>query len=301
MTTHPHHRQGPSGKRELALALLITVSVMLVEFFAGLLSGSLALLADAGHMLTDASALSLSLFAAWIIGRPATPEKTYGYYRTEILAALANGMALWSLVIWIYVRAVNRLASPPEILTTPMLLAAGLGLAANVASSRILLRAVTQNLNVRVARLHVLGDALGSLGVISAGLLIHLKGWRLADPLASMFIGLLIAVSSWAVVKQSLTVLLEASPAHLNVAQIIEAMQGVRGVEEVHDLHLWTITTGMEAMSGHILVERLADGPAILDALNRIASERFGITHTTFQLEPRHHACDADADHHTRA
>ena len=281
----------------MGLALLITASFMVVELVAGLISGSIALLADAGHMLTDVSALSLALFAAWIATKPATPEKTYGYYRTEILAALINGVALWLLVAWISVRAIDRLQHPPTIQTGPMLVAAVLGLLANLTSSIILSRARARNLNISGARLHVLGDALGSCGVITAGVLVRVKGWTIADPLASLFIGLLIAVSSWVLVKQAVNVLLEATPAHLNMAHVIQAMREVDGVQEVHDLHLWTITTGLEAMSGHIVVERLAEGPAILGALNRLLSERFGITHTTFQLEPRQHACAMASEH----
>jgi cobalt-zinc-cadmium efflux system protein len=292
MSVHPHRRKGPSGAWELGLALAITVSVMLIELIAGYLSGSLALLADAGHMLTDASALSLSLFAAWVATKPATPEKTYGYYRTEILAALVNGVALWLIVIWIYVRAFSRLQHPLEVHTTPMLLAACLGLVANLASGRILFRARTRNLNIRGAWLHVLGDALGSCGVITAGLLMRLRGWTIADPLASLFIGLLIAISSGVLVKQSVNVLLEGTPTHLDVTSIARAMRAIHGVHEVHDLHLWTITTGLEAMSGHVVVEDLAEGPAILTALEQLLSERFGIAHTTFQLEPRTHACE---------
>ncbi len=291
MSVHSHRREGTSGQRELFLALLITSSIMLVELVAGLLSGSLALVADAAHMLTDAFALSLSLFAAWVITKPATSEKTYGYYRTEILAALVNGMALWLIVIWIYVRAIHRLQHPSQILIGPMLLAAVIGLLANLASGRILFRARRRSLNVQSAFIHVLGDTLGSCGVITAGLLIHFKGWTLADPLVSLFIGLLIAISSGILVKQSVNVLLEGVPTHLDLSQISHAIQQLQGVRGVHDLHLWTITTGMEAMSGHIIVEELAKGPALLDVLNRVLAERFSIHHTTFQLEPhRQHA-----------
>lgn len=285
MSTHPHRPEGPSGTRELLLALLITVSFMMVEVVAALISGSLALLADAGHMLTDVSALSLSLFAAWIATKPATPEKSYGYYRTEILAALINGVALCLLVIWIGARALQRLHNPPDVLTGPMLVAAVLGLAANLASSRILAGAGTRNLNIRGARINVIGDALGSCGVIGAGLLMRFKGWRQADPLASLLIGFFIAFSAWMLMKQAVNVLLESTPAHLDLDRILEAIRDVEGVRDVHDLHLWTITTGLEAMSGHILVEDLGRSPQIVEALNRLVSERFGITHTTFQLE----------------
>lgn len=285
MSIHPHRPQGPSGMRELLLALLITVSFMVVELVAALISGSLALLADAGHMLTDVSALSLSLFAAWIATKPAPPEKSYGYYRTEILAALLNGVALCLIVVWIYARALHHLQNPPEVLTGPMLAAAVLGLAANLASSRILAHAGTRSLNIRGARLNVIGDALGSCGVIVAGLLIRFKEWRQADPIASLLIGFFIALGAWMLMKQSVNVLLESTPDHLNLDRILEAIRDVEGVRDVHDLHLWTITTGLEAMSGHILVEDLGRGPQIVEAMNRVLSERFGITHTTFQLE----------------
>lgn len=285
MSIHPHRREGPSGRRELALALVLTSSVMCVEFVAGLVSGSLALLADAGHMLTDASALTLSLFAAWIAERPPTPEKTYGYYRTEILAALVNGVAMWLIVVWIYVRALHRLHHPTEVQTGLMLLAAVLGLIANLASSQILTRASTQNLNVRGAQLHVLGDALGSCGVIIAGILMRLKGWRLADPMASLFIGFLIAGSSWILISQAVTVLLEATPRHIDIARLTDELRAVNGVRDVHDLHAWTITTGLEAMSGHLIVDQLERGPEILEAVNALLRDRLNITHTTFQLE----------------
>ncbi len=287
MSIHPHRREGPSGSRQLGAALAITISVMIIEVIAGVLSGSIALLADAAHMLTDASALSLALFAAWIATRPATPEKTYGYYRSEILAALVNGVALWLLVAWIWMRALQRFHHPPEVHTVPMLAAATLGLFANLLSAAILSKTKSPTLNIRGAQLHVLGDALGSCGVIAAGLLIQFKGWRTADPMASMFIGFLIALSSWVLVKQSVNVLLEATPAHLNLTEIIQAIREVPGVHDVHDVHLWTITTGLEAMSGHLLIDHMADGPVILEVVNAIISGRFGITHTTFQLEPR--------------
>lgn len=285
MSEHPHQREHSRGQRELFLALLMTASIMVVEVVAGLMSGSLALLADAGHMLTDAFALSLSLFAAWIASRPTTPEKTYGYYRTEILAALVNGVVLWLLLIWIVLRALQRLHHPSEVLTGPMLAAAVLGLAANLTSGAILFQARQRSLNLRGAWTHVLSDALGSCGVITAGLIIRWKGWTIADPLVSCFIAALIGVNSWMLVSRAVNILLEGTPAHLHLPSVVEAMRRIEGVREVHDVHLWTITTGMEAMSGHVTVERLERGPDILAALNELLSQRFRITHTTFQLE----------------
>ncbi len=292
MSLHPHRRAGSSGQRELQWALLVTVATMVMELIAGLISGSLALLADAGHMMTDGLALSVSLFASWIATKPATPEKTYGYYRTEILAALCNGVLLWLLVIWIDVRAVQRLAHPQPIVTGPMLVAATVGLLANLLSSRLLRRASCQNLNIQGARLHVLSDALGSVGVIAAGLAIWLKGWVIADPIASLFISVLIAANSWLLITRSVHVLLEGAPAHLNLTRILEAMREVTGVQDVHDVHVWTITTGLEAMSGHVTVTHLGEGPAIVAALNRLLAERFGVTHTTFQVELGHDTCE---------
>ncbi|MBI4354660.1 MAG: cation transporter [Candidatus Omnitrophica bacterium] len=285
MSIHPHQRPGDGGLRQLALAMMITALIMVIEIIAGLISGSLALLADAGHMVTDTLALGLSLFAAWMAARPATPEKTYGYYRTEILAALINGIALCLLVVWIALRALQRLQQPPEVLTGPMLAAACLGLAANLISGRILFHARMSSLNVQGAWLHVLSDALGSVGVITAGLLIRFKGWRHADPLVSLFIGGLIAINAWLLVKRSVNILLEGTPAHLSLAKVIAAIREVNGVVDIHDLHLWTITTGMEAMSGHVTVDSLSRGSEVLSAINHLLAERFGITHTTFQLE----------------
>ena len=286
MSVHPHRRERSSGQRELFLALLITAGIMVVELIAGVVSGSLALLADAGHMLTDAFALSLSLFAAWIASRPTTPEKTYGYYRTEILAAFVNGVILWLLVAWISLRALHRLHHPSQILTGPMLAAAVLGLAANLISGKILFRARRDSLNVQGAWIHVLSDALGSCGVIAAGVVIRWKGWTMADPLVSCFIAVLIAINSWILMGRAVNILLEGTPAHLHLPTIIEAMRRIDGVRDVHDVHVWTITTGMEAMSGHVMVERLERGPDILAALNQMLSQRFSLTHTTFQVEP---------------
>ena len=292
MSIHRHERPPSRGQGELRVALLLTAAMMLIEFIAGWLSGSLALLADAGHMLTDASTLALSLFAAWIATRPATLEKTYGYYRTEILAALGNGIALWLLVAWIYARAFQRLHHPSGVLSGPMVAVAVLGLLVNLLCGRILMEARAKSLNVQGAWLNVMSDALGSLGVIIAGLLIRWRGWMVADPIASMLIGILIAVNSWNLVKQSVNILLEGKPQHLHLPEIVQAIRTVPGVREVHDVHLWTITTGMDAMSGHVVVEDVSQTTDILAELGAVLSQRFGITHTTFQLEPQRHVCE---------
>ncbi|MDP3723536.1 MAG: cation diffusion facilitator family transporter [Candidatus Omnitrophota bacterium] len=300
MSIHAHHRSTSGGMRALRLALLLTAAMMVIEGVAGWLSGSLSLLADAVHMLTDASALALSLFAAWFSTRPATPEKSYGYYRTEILAALANGVALWLIVVWIYTRAFHRLQHPLPVLSNPMIAIAAVGLAVNLLCGWILRGERASSLNVQGAWLNVMSDALGSVGVIVAGLLIRWYGWTAADPIAGMVIGLLIARNSWNLITQSVNILLEGAPQHLQIPEVIRAMRTIPGVHDIHDVHLWTITTGMEAMSGHVIVEDVSQSDAMLSGLNALLSERFGITHTTLQLEPRDHACRMEVDAPTR-
>lgn len=285
MSLPSHHREGDAGQRMLTGALLLTVTVMIVEVVAGAISGSLALMADAGHMFTDSLALALSLFAAWVASRPATMAKTYGYHRTEILAALVNGMMLWLLVIWVAARAIHRLQEPSTVHSGPMLIAAMLGLAANLLSASLLARGASANLNLRAALLHVLSDALGSCGVIVAALLIRWRGWVWADPAVSLLIAFLIGLNSFMLVQQSVHVLLEGTPAHLELEHLTQAVRAVPGVLEVHDLHAWSLTTGLDAMSGHVTVARLEDGPAVLERINQVLAERFGIRHTTFQIE----------------
>ena len=286
MSVYTHKRPASGGQAELRVALLLTVVMMIVEGIVGWLSGSLALMADAGHMLADASGLALSLFAAWFATRPATPEKTFGYYRTEILAALANGIALWLIIVFIYLRAFYRLQHPMSVLSGPMLAVAVVGLCINLFSGWMLMGGRSISLNIHGAWLNVMSDAWGSVGVIIAGLLIHWYGWTSADPIASLIIGALIGVTSWSLVKQSVNILLEGAPSHLKIPDVVQAMRAVPGVHEVHDLHLWTITTGMEAMSGHIIVNDMGSSGEILAGLNAVLSQRFGITHTTLQLEP---------------
>jgi len=292
MSLHDHQRQATGGQRALRIALLVTIAMMAVEFVAGWISGSLALLADAAHMLADASALGLSLFAAWFAERPATAEKTYGYYRTEILAALANGIALWLIVFGVGAKALQRLEHSSVIIDSGLMMAVALaGLIANLISGWVLMDHRTQSLNIQGAWLNVMSDALGSLGVVVAGALIRWRGWMVADPIASLLIGILIAASSWNLVKQSVNILLEGTPSHLRIPDVVEAMRSVAGVHEVHDVHLWTITTGMDAMSGHVIIDDVHRSAQILSELNARLSRQFHILHTTFQLEPPQHAC----------
>ena len=285
MSQHPHHPVSARSLNPLVIALGVTAAFMVVEIVVGILSRSLALLADAGHMATDAAALGMTLAASWIARQPATRTKTYGFYRTEILAAFLNGLTLWLLVIWIVYEAIRRFLHPPTVLAPMMLVTAVIGLFANLACSWTLKPAPTDSLNQRSAYLHVLADAVGSLSVIGAAIVIWRTGWNAADPIASLLVCLVILWSSWSLIRESVNILLEGTPAHINVVQVMRAMQEVAGVRRVHDVHIWTITSGMEAMSGHVVVADLADSQAILGRVNVLLFERFGLSHTTLQPE----------------
>ena len=285
MSKHPHIPVIPRNLQPLAIALLITTSVMVLEIVAGLLSHSLALLADAGHMATDAAALGMSLAALWVARQPATRTKTYGFYRTEILAAFLNGLTLWLVVIWIVYEAIQRFMHPPVIQAPMMLVTAVIGLAANLGCSWVLKPSQTDSLNQRSAYLHVLADAVGSVSVIGAAGIIWVTGWYLADPIASFLVCAVIIWGSWNLISQSVNVLLEGTPAHLDVVEVMRAMQTVPGVKRVHDVHIWTITSGMEAMSGHVIIKDISRSQEVLQQLTHVIGKRFQIQHTTLQLE----------------
>ncbi len=256
-----------------------------LEIVAGFLSHSLALLADAGHMATDAAALGMSLFACWIARQPATRTKTYGFYRTEILAAFLNGLTLWLIVAWIVYEAVQRFFHPPVVRAPMMLAAAVIGLAANLGCAWLLRPSQAQSLNLRGAYLHVLSDALGSVSVIGAAVVIWTTGWFRADPIASLLVCAGILWGSWSLIRDSVNILLEGAPAHIEVPKVMRAMQAVPGVRRIHDVHIWTITSGMEAMSAHVVVDDSLGSQEVLNHLNALLCDRFGIHHTTFQLE----------------
>ncbi|MGH7476905.1 MAG: cation diffusion facilitator family transporter [Longimicrobiales bacterium] len=281
---HAHAHTREASRRGLKTVLIITGVFMIVELIGGLLANSLALIADAGHMLTDVGALALSLFALWFAQRPATAEKTFGYLRLEILAALLNGATLIVISVFIFVEAYQRLQAPEPVETGLMLVVATAGLLVNVIAAVLLHRSAGESLNVRGAYLHVLGDLLGSIGAVAAALAIMLTGWLAADSLISIFVGLLILISSWKLVRESVDVLLEAVPGHIDLAEVRNAIDDIPGVEDVHDLHVWTLTSGFLAMSGHAVVED-ADHQAALDQIHHRMRERFGIRHITFQLE----------------
>jgi cobalt-zinc-cadmium efflux system protein len=281
---HSHIRASES-RRKLTMVLVLTAIYMIAEAVGGWLTGSLALLADAGHMLTDVAALALALIAAWFSSRPATSNKTFGYYRLEILAALVNGVALVVISILILYEAYQRWSVPPVIHGSKVMLVATGGLAINLISAWILHGRHEIDLNMRGAWLHVLSDALGSLGAIIAGALMWLYDWYAADPLFSALIGVLIVWSSWRLIRESTNVLLEGTPAHINLAAVEDSILATEGVSNVHDLHVWTITSGREALSAHVIHAYEVSQPELLKELRAKLHDRFGVDHLTIQME----------------
>lgn len=267
------------------MTLALTVAFTVVEVVGGIVTGSLALLADAAHMLSDNASLAVALFAAWLAGRPAGPNRTFGYRRAEILAALFNGVALVAISIWIFIEAANRFRDPPEVEAGLMLAIAAAGLAVNLVAARILHGHADGNLNVSAALRHVLADLLGSIGVIAAAAIILATGWEYADPAVSVLIGFLILVSSWGILRDSTQILLEGSPAGIEVEQVGNAMAAMPGVAQVHDLHVWEITSGFPALAAHVLVGRETDCHAVRRELETMLRERFELEHTTLQLD----------------
>ena len=272
--------------RRLLVVLGITAVFMIAEIVGGILSNSLALLADAGHMFTDVGALGLSAFAMHLARRPPTEKRTYGYARLEILAALVNGATLLliaGLIIW---EAWERLHEPVSIDGAVMLTVATLGLAVNAAGAFLLHSHSHHNLNVRGAYLHVLGDLLGSVGAIAAGIVVLTTGWTPADPIISVVIALLILLSAWNLMREATDVLLESVPAHLDLSAILDALRAVPDLDEVHDVHVWTLTSGFVALSGHGVIDDPGQSTSVLEEV-RARMRRFGIEHVTFQIELR--------------
>ncbi len=280
-----HHSQEPAGKKRLIVALSITGCWFFIELAGGIYANSLALLADAAHMLTDLAALGLSLFALKIAARPATHEKTFGYLRAEILAALANGVFLILIGLYIFYESYRRFLEPPPVKSVPMLAVAATGLLANLATAWLLYKSRNENLNLRGAFLHVLGDTLGSIGAIVAGVLMMVQQWYLADPIVSFIVGGLVLYSSWELVTESVDVLLEGTPRHLKISHILDDLSGMSGVVSVHDLHAWSIASKMTAMSCHIVLKASEDAGRILMEASRLMREKYGIEHTTIQIE----------------
>jgi len=280
-----HLTRGPATPmRRLWTVLGLTGGFMVLEAVGGWLSGSLALIADAGHMLTDVGALGLSLATALIAQRPADDNKTYGYLRWEILAALVNGAALFGIAGWVVFEAVQRIQQPEPIRVGLFLVVAAAGLLVNLASLGLLHGSREGSLNARGAYLHVMGDALGSVGALGAALVVRFTGWTQADPIASVLLSLLILVGAWRLLRESTDILLDAVPRHVSMREVQRRMLAVPGVTGVHDLHVWTVVSGVVAMSGHAIVPDLEAHPGVLDGIRNELSE-LGIAHVTIQLE----------------
>ena len=298
---HDHHDHDlrEAGRRRLYISLGLIGSYMVVEIIGGLISGSLALLADAAHMFTDAAAIGLALFAMWISSRPASVERTFGYHRTEILAALVNALSLWLIAGWIFLEAYHRLSDPPEVLGMQMLIVGAIGLVINIAVVFILHSSAEHSLNVEAAFWHVVADLLGSIGVVISALLVWFLDWNLADPIISVLIGLLILASSWSLVQKVFQVLVEGTPRRLDMYEVCHTLEEVPGVTLIHDVHCWTITSGYEALTAHVLLDPALPKDQVETVLRRlrgIASQEFGISHITLQVEQSIEGCTED--HH---
>jgi cobalt-zinc-cadmium efflux system protein len=271
--------------RRLKWALAISSLYFFAELIAGFLTNSLALLSDAGHMLSDVGAMTLSLFAFRMARRPATHQSTYGFHRVEILAALFNGLALWLIVGMIFAAAYGRFFHPPAVESFGMMIVAIVGLLVNLTAAAILHGGHRHNLNLRGAFLHVVSDAVGSVGAIVAGVVMVTTGWYLADPLIGIFIGVLILFSSWSLVKESLSVLMQAVPKGIRLEEVRQTIEAVHGVSKVHDLHIWAVTSDIFTLSAHAVVENGGDFHEVLNGIEDTLRERYKIEHTTIQLE----------------
>ena len=288
-----HSHGAGANARRLAVVLVLTAIYMVAEAVGGWMSHSLALIADAGHMLSDVAALGLSLFAISMSRRPPTPSRSYGYHRTEILAALANAAALIAVSVWVVVEAYRRLNQPSEVAGFMVIGIATGGLVINLAGMWVLSGGRNANLNVRGAWLHVASDALGSVGIILAGAAVAFLGWNWADPVASVLIALLVCWSAWALLKESVEVLMEGTPMGIDSGRVRDALGAVDGVRAVHDLHIWSITSGVISLSAHIAVDGSRQDRDVLPELCTRLREGFGITHVTLQLESECVAAEA--------
>ena len=281
-TGHSHASDAPV--RSLRIALGLTAMLLVVEVIGGFLSNSIALLADAGHMLTDVAALALALFVAWFSKQPETPQKTYGYLRWEILAAFLNGATLLLISAWILWEAVTRLRAPEHVQGGLMLAVATGGLIVNVIAARVLVSSSSHNMNARGAYLHVLGDLLASVGTLAAAILIRYTGWLMADPIASILTTVLIMSGAWRLVRESVDILLESTPAHIPLPAVRGQLEAIPGIESVHDLHVWAVTPAVVAMSAHCIVRQPEQHQHVLEHVHD-AMRLFGIEHVTIQLE----------------
>jgi cobalt-zinc-cadmium efflux system protein len=295
---HDHaHSAAAAHRSRLAAVFAVTVVVLVVELVGAALSGSLALLADAGHVLADGAGIGLALLAIRFAARPASPRRTFGYYRLEILAAVVNAVLLFGVAGFVLVEAWRRLTEPPEVASGLMLAVAAAGLAANAVSMWLLRDGQQHSLNLRGAYLEVWGDLLGSVAVLAAAAVIALTGFLAADPIASALIGVLILPRTWRLLREAVDVLLEAAPKGVDLAEVRQHLVETPGVTGVHDLHAWTITSGLPVLSVHVVLERGADAGKVLDGLGDCLAGHFDIEHSTFQLEQPEHRGHEGATH----
>jgi cobalt-zinc-cadmium efflux system protein len=283
---HHHHAHRADDARRMWIVLAINAVMLAAGVIGGIVFDSLALLADAGHVLTDVGAIGLALFAAWLAARPAGPQRTFGYRRTEILAALVNGITLVAVAVLVFVEAILRLSDPPAVEGGGVLVLGVLGLAGNALATLVLMRGDRSNVNLEGVLRHSAADALGSLGVILAGAIVLVTGWDQADPLISMGIAVLILLGSWRLLSEPVNVLMEAAPEGVDVQEVGTAMCSVPGVREVHDLHVWTVTSGFPALAAHIRSDPSEPADEVRERIETVLHERFGLDHTTLQVVP---------------
>ncbi len=279
---HSHRSEAPV--RSLRIALVLTAALLALEVVGGILSNSIALLADAGHLLTDVAALALALFVAWFSRQPETPSKTFGYLRWEILAAFVNGGTLLLISAWILWTALIRLRAPEQVASGLMLSVAAAGLVVNIIAARILVSGSTHSMNARGAYLHILGDLLATVGTLAAAIAIRYTGWLMADPIASIITTVLIMNGAWRLVRESVDILLESTPAHIPLPAVRGQLEAIPGIESVHDLHVWSVTPAVVAMSAHCIVREPEQHQHVLEHVHD-AMQLFGIQHVTIQLE----------------
>ncbi len=308
--SHAGHHHGPGGhshthganKKALKWSFFLIAAYMVVEVVGGLITNSLALLSDAGHMLSDAVALGLSLLAMIWGERSANSSKTYGYKRFEVLAAFLNGIALLGISLYIFYEAFQRFSEPPAVMSSGMLTIAVIGLLVNVLTAYMLMKGDTsENLNIRSAFLHVIGDLLGSVGAIAAAILIMAFGWNLADPIASVIVAVLVLVSAYRVTRDSVHILMEGTPAGYNADEIRQELAKIPGVREVHDLHIWSLSSDLPLLTGHLVIEHSADGSQVMKHARHLLTEDYGIEHITIQLDPPDFVCGVGGEGCSRA
>ncbi|MFF3926595.1 cation diffusion facilitator family transporter [Paenibacillus lactis] len=292
---HSHSHGKNVNKQALRLSFIIITAYMIVEAIGGFMTNSLALISDAGHMLSDAAALGLSYFAMIFGERRASKYKTFGYKRFEVLAAFINGITLIVISLYIFWEAYKRFSEPPEVMSSGMIIIASIGLIVNIAAAYILMKGDrSENLNIRSAFLHVIGDLLGSIGAIIAALLIMFFGWNLADPIASVLVSILIIVSAFRVTRDSIHILMEGAPSNINVNEVQDILSSIQHVIEVHDLHVWTISSDFPSLSCHIVVNDIQNSAVVLKKAERILEEQFKIKHTTIQVDGPETQCDIE-------